>query len=93
VNCRPIANLCTTFKLFKKIGFKEDPWTQDPKKVDNMGQSQHGFKKGWSRATLCAEIPSIIARAMDGDKFVLVASMDLSEAFDLVNILLLFKRL
>ena len=35
----------------------------------------------------------MIARALDNDEFVLVASLDLSSAFDVVNINLLLKRM
>jgi hypothetical protein len=38
-------------------------------------------------------LQSIIARALDNDEFVLVASLDLSSAFDMVNIPLLLKRM
>jgi hypothetical protein len=46
---------------------------------------RHGFKKGKSTLTLGLKIQSLIARALDDDKFVLMASLDLSAAFDVVN--------
>ena len=38
-------------------------------------------------------LQSIIAKALDDDNFVLMASLDLSAAFDVVNVELLLKRL
>ena len=38
-------------------------------------------------------LQSLIARALDDDEFVAMASLDLSAAFDVVNVPLLIKRL
>ncbi len=57
------------------------------------GVSQHGFKKNRSMSTLSAKLLSNIARALDDDNYVMVASLDQSSAFDLENIKLLIKRL
>ena len=46
------------------------------------GRTQHGFKKGRSTVTAALELQDRIARSMDEDNFVAVASMDLSAAFD-----------
>ena len=48
----------------------------------------------WKKSTLTLglEIQSLIARALDDNNFVLVASLDLSAAFDVVNVNLLLKR-
>jgi hypothetical protein len=51
-----------------------------------MGEGQHGFKMNWSTWTLCFKLKSLIASALDEDDCVLVASLDLSSAFDLLNI-------
>ena len=61
--------------------------------VDITGKQQHGFKKGKSTLTLGLKIQSLIARALDEDNYALMASLDLSAAFDVVNIRLLIKRL
>jgi hypothetical protein len=62
--------------------------------IDLTGENQHGFKKNWSTLTLFStEIQSQIVRAMDNDEYALLTSLDLSAAFDLVNIDLLMKRL
>jgi hypothetical protein len=55
--------------------------------------SQHGFKKGRSTVTAALELQDCIARAMDEDNYVAVASMDLSAAFDVLNVDLLLLRM
>ena len=92
-NYRPIANLCSTSKIFEKLILKRIQDIEEEKQVDLTGINQHGFKKNRSTSTLSANLQSIIARALDNDKFALVASLDLSSAFDVVDIKLLIKRL
>ena len=46
-----------------------------------------------STSTLSLQIQSLIAHALDEDNYALMASVDLSAAFDVVNIDLLMKRL
>ena len=62
-------------------------------KIDITGKQQHGFKKNKSTMTLALQIQSLVARALDDDNYVLMASLDLSAAFDVVNVDLLMKRL
>ena len=92
-NYRPIANLCSTSKIFEKLILKRILEIQETNNVDITRQGQHGFKKKRSTSTLSVELQSIIARALDNDDYVLVASLDLSSAFDIVNVALLLKRL
>ena len=92
-NYRPVANLCAVSKIFEKIILKRILEIQDQNEVDLTGANQHGFKKAHSTSTLSAEIQSLIARALDDDEYVLLASLDLSSAFDLVDVNLLIKRL
>ena len=66
---------------------------QDANSVDLTEENQHGFKKGHSTSTLTAKIQSLIAHALDDEEYVLLASLDLSSAFDLVNLELLLKTL
>ena len=61
--------------------------------VDLTGDSQHGFKKRRSTITAALNIQSRISRAIDEDNFYVLASLDLSAAFDIVNRELLFKRM
>ena len=51
------------------------------------------LKEKKSTATAGVLLQSLIARAADENNFVLMASLDLSMAFDLVNTELLIKRL
>jgi hypothetical protein len=66
---------------------------QDQNDVDITKKGQHGLKRNRSTLTLSAELLSMISRSLDNDNFVLVSSLDLSSAFDVVNTDLLIKRL
>ena len=92
-NYRPIANLCSVSKVFEKLILKRIHDIQESSQVDLTGENQHGFKKNKSTLTLSSEIQSRIARALDNDEYAQLTSLDLSAAFDLVNIDLLMKRL
>ena len=52
--------------------------------VDLISKQQHGKSK--SNTTLALQLQSLIARALDNDNYLLMASLDLSTAFDVVNI-------
>jgi hypothetical protein len=54
---------------------------------------QHGFKKGKSTVTALKEIQSQIATKIDQGQYVAMGSLDLSAAFDVVNVDLLLTRL
>ncbi len=85
-NYPPIANLCSTSKIFEKLILKRILEIQDQNDTDITRVGQHGLKKKRSTtSTLSVELQSIIARALDSDEFALVASLDLSAAFDIVN--------
>ena len=62
-------------------------------KINLAGKQQHGFTKNKSTATAGLTLQSLIARALDDNKYVLLASLDLSAAFDIVNVPLLVKQL
>ncbi len=62
------------------------------KGVDMTGEMQHGFKKNKS-TTAALMLQNITTKAMDEDCYVAVASMDLTAAFDIINMDLLLKRL
>ena len=49
------------------------------------GKQQHGFKRKKSTATAGALLQSLIARAADDNCYVVIASLDFSMAFDMVN--------
>ena len=92
-NYRPIANLCSTSKVFEKLILKRIMDIQTTHGEDLTGVNQHGFKKARSTSTLTVQLQSMIANALNDDQFGMVASLDLSSAFDVVNIDLLLKRL
>ena len=49
------------------------------------GKQQHGYKKNKGTLTLGLQLQSLTARALDDSNYVLMASLDLSAAFDVVN--------
>ena len=55
--------------------------------------NQHGFKQRRSTTSLSLTIQTLIAQALEEDCHVLMASIDLTAAFDMVNIDLLLKRM
>ena len=92
-NYRPISNLCSSSKIFEKLILARIQKLEILNNIDITGENQHGFKKDKSTSTLGIQIQSIIARALDEDNHTIMASIDLSSAFDVVNIELLLKRL
>ena len=92
-NYRPIANLCSTSKVFEKLILMRLNQLETVNNISLTGKHQHGFKKGHSTATLGLLIQSLLSNALDQNQYALMASLDLSAAFDVVNIGLLIKRL
>ena len=92
-NYRPIANLCSSSKIFEKLILKQIQYLESRNRLDLTGKRQHGLKKNKSTATAGALLQSIIARVADSDCYVIMASLDLSMAFDMVNKDLLINRL
>ncbi len=92
-NYRPISNLCSTSKVFEKLVLRRIMEVEKENRVDLTGKEQHGFKKGKSTASAGMVIQSIISRALDENNYVLMSSVDLTAAFDLVDVRLLIKRL
>ena len=92
-NYRPIANLCSTSKIFEKLILKRLMQIQVQNDIDLTHKSQHGFKKKHSTNTAGLLLQSVLARSLDEGNIALMASLDLSSAFDVVNIRLLLKRM
>jgi len=90
---RPISNLCSASKLFERLMLNRLTDIETSNGVDLTGKMQHGFKKGRSTVTALKEIQSQIAEKIDQGDFVAMGSLDLSAAFDVVNIDLLIARL
>ena len=66
---------------------------EDENKIDLTGENRHGFKRKRSTKTAGLSIQSALTRALDQGRFLMMASLDLSSAFDLVDVKLLLKRL
>ena len=92
-NYRPISNLCSTSKVFEKLVLRRIMEVEKENGVDLTGNEQHGFKKCKSTTTAGLVIQSIISRALDENNHILMSSVDLTAAFDLVDVRLLIKRL
>ena len=92
-NYRPIANLCSSTKVFEKLILMRIRQLEKECKCDITGSEQHGFKTGRSTTTAGLVLQSVLSHALDQNNYALMASLDLSAAFDVVNIGLLLKRL
>ena len=56
------------------------------------GKPQHGFKKNHSTCSLGLTLQSVQIHALDENNYALMPSIDLSAAFDVVNVKLLLKK-
>ena len=92
-NYRPISNLCSISKVYEKLIQKRFEDIEKENNVDLTGREQHGFKKNRSTVTATLTLQSIISRGLDRNDYAAMSSLDLSAAFDLVNLDLLLKRL
>jgi hypothetical protein len=92
-NYRPISNLCASSKVFERLVLTRILDIEKEARVDIFGKTQHGFRKGRSTVTAAIELQACLAESMDNNHYVAVASLDLSAAFDVINIELLMKRL
>ncbi len=80
-NYRPISNLNALSKLYEKLLYQkllEETGGRE-------GKSQHGFRTNHSTVTATLELKTIIADALDEGNTVIVYSIDLSAAFDLLR--------
>ena len=92
-NYRPISNLCAASKIFERLILARIVEIGEIGKVDLFGKTQHGFRKQRSTTTAALELQAKIAELMDKGHYVAVASLDLSAAFDVINIELLLTRM
>ena len=92
-NYRPISNLCSTSKIYEKLILLRLTQIENENNCSLTGSSQHGFKKAHSTCTLGLTLQSVLSHALDENNYALMASLDLSAAFDVVNVKLLLKRL
>ena len=84
-NYRPVSNLCSSTKIFEKLILNRIKNLEALNNIDITGKQQHGFKAKHSTASAGLVLQSLIARALDEDNHVILASLDLSAAFDFVN--------
>ena len=92
-NYRPISNLCAGSKIFERLILKRILEVEADLGTDLSGTTQHGFKKKRSTITAAMELQNIIAKGMEEDCYVAVASMDLTAAFDVLDVNLLLRRM
>ena len=92
-NYRPVANLCSSSRIFERLILNRILQLELAGGVDLTNECQHGFKKNRGTVTAGLQLQSLISRALDDNNFVAMASLDLSAAFDMVNIDLLLKRM
>ena len=80
-------------KVSKQLIMKKIKNKEKTNLVDETGDLQHGFIQGRSTTTTGLTIQTILAHNLDQNEFTLMLCIDLSAAFNLVNIKLLIKRL
>jgi len=90
-NYRLISNLCVATKIFKKCILKRIGALVEERNL--FTEKQHSFRKGRSTVSAARILQYEISKAMDDNNFAAVASLDLSSAFDVVNVELLLTRL
>ena len=90
-NYRPISNLCSATKIFEKAILTRILGLADSDQL--FSRNQHGFRKKRSTTTAAKQLQATITRALERDEYTAVASLDLSAAFDVINVELLMKRL
>ena len=92
-NYRPISNLCSASKIFEKLILLKLQKLEKQFNIDLTSKPQHGFKPKHSTTTASLLLQTLLARSTNANKYALMASLDLSAAFDVVNVELLLKRL
>jgi hypothetical protein len=79
-------------KFHQRLILKQIQYLETTNSLDLTGKQQHGFKKITATAADLL-LQSIISLAADDDNYVLMASLDLNAAFDLVDVGLPIKWL
>ena len=72
-NYRPIANQCSTSKVFEKLILKQIHYLESTNNLDFTCKQQHGLKKSKSTATVSILLHSLIVHATDSDNYALMA--------------------
>ena len=92
-NYRPISNNSSITKIFERLVLSRISEIEKRENCELTGTSQYGFKKNCSTETACLDLQSKIASHCDKGEYVTISSLDLTAAFDVVNIELLMRRL
>ena len=92
-NYRPISNLCSASKIYEKLILQRIHSIEKQYKIDLTGKSQYGFKAKHSTSLAGQKLQAIITKSLEKGEYALMSSIDLSAAFDVVNVELLIKRL
>ena len=88
---RPISILCAISKIFEFVALKQmTDFISDRGLLDSF---QSGFRKGHSTHTALICVVDDLRVAIDEDRVTLVAGIDLTQAFDRVNIKLFIDKL
>jgi len=89
-NFRPVSNISSLSKIFERC------LVNKLKRVDSdllFGCNQHAYRSGSSTTTACLTIQDFISCSLDKKEVVLLNSIDLTSAFDLLRPFLLVKNL
>jgi len=81
-NYRPVSNLCSLSKVYERCILNR---IMDLENIDILiGVHQHGFRKSHSTVTCALELKDKILEYIDKKEHVLVYSLDMTAAFDML---------
>ena len=75
--------------MFEKLILQRVHQIEIQNLIDLTNKSQHGFKQHCSKNSAVLVFQYVLARALDEKNYALMVNLDLSAAFDLVNVELL----
>jgi hypothetical protein len=90
-NYRPISILPVLSKVFERSGTNQMVTFLEENNLIN--NNQHAYRKGHSTTTCLVEVVNFIYKLLDMKKFIGVASLDLSKAYDSIKHTLLLHKL
>lgn len=88
---RPISILATSSKILEKIVYKQI--VEHLSKYDVLPDCQSGFRKGYSTNTALINVLDDISKNNDDRNLTVLTLLDMSKAFDSVNLDLLYNKL